>query len=398
MIVELKTRLLGFSHLGDDERANPARKPEVPKLPSPEEIVTHLNRHVIGHDAAKRTLATACYDHLMQCAATDLMGGKVGADNNTIVAGPSGSGKSAMIEVLGDFLGVPVVQVDCTNITPSGYKGKNLSQILDDLEERLVVADRTIPTLVVWEEIDKLAACGGEAGRYREMAQSDALRFLDGARCGASGRLDGSRILNIGCGAFVGLERIRNPEQSARIGFHLPGETEVNPERRDAAAVLQPEHLVKFGLMTEFVGRFSRFTVLDVIDRDVMRRIITDSESSVLVRKIAQFALHGVRLVFDDAAIDAVAEMAMVHPTGARGLRMILGRSLGNWEFQLPDLSNRGVTEIVFDAKAVRGEGEADVRCCPSQNVRTSLLEARRKAGSYAAIPPNRRSDELSEL
>jgi ATP-dependent Clp protease ATP-binding subunit ClpX len=365
-------------------------------LPSPEQIVTHLDRHVIGHEAAKRMLATACYDHLMQCAATDLMGGRVWLDNNCIIAGPSGCGKSALIQVLGDFLCVPVLQIDCTILTPNGYKGRNLSQIIDDLEKWLVQGGSTMPALVVWEEVDKLQSCGDDAGRYREMIQADTLRFLDGTMCGEEGTLDASRILSIGCGAFSGLDQIRSPDSIARIGFPtatVVGETEDHNRPGDP---LEPEHLVQFGLITEFVGRFSRFELLDAIDRSVMRRIITDSESSVLGRKMAQFGLHGVRLVFDGGAIDAVADMAIAHPTGARGLRMILGRVLGDWEFQLPGLAESGVTEICFDGRAVRGDGPPVITRATDRNVSESLNEARRKAGSYSGKAMRKGGDDLS--
>jgi ATP-dependent Clp protease ATP-binding subunit ClpX len=359
-------------------------------LPSPERIVGHLDRHVIGHDAAKRMLATACYEHLMQCATSDLSGGKVWPDNHCVIAGPSGSGKSLMISALGDFLGIPVFEIDCSNLSPNGYKGRNLSQIINDFESALVKDGKTKPALVVWEEIDKLRSQGDEAGRYHEMTQADALRYLDGALCGEEATLDASRILNIGCGAFAGLDRITNPDSIPRIGF--PTTTEIHPIKikRHTVKSLQPDHLVRFGLMTEFVGRFSRFAMLDPMDRGVMRRIIADSESSVLKRKMASFALHGVRLRFDDGAMDTVAEMVMAHPTGARGLRLILGRVLSECEFCLPELAENGVTEIVFDQAAVRGERPPDVKSSLSQQICDSLLQARSKAGSYSGRQCNK--------
>lgn len=373
--------------------ANQSRTPGL--LPSPERIVRYLDRHVIGHEAAKRMLATACYDHLMQCAASDLMGGKVWPDNHCVITGPSGSGKSLMISALGEFLGIPVFEIDCSNLTPNGYKGRNLSQIINDFESSLVKGGKTKPALVVWEEIDKLRSCGDEAGRYHEMTQADSLRFLDGAFCGEEGTLDASRILNIGCGAFAGLDRIMNPELIPRIGFPTaPDSHPIQPELQTARS-LRPDHLVGFGLVTEFVGRFSRFAMLDPIDRGVMRRIIADSESSVLKRKMANFALHGVRLRFDEGAMNTVAEMVMTHPTGARGLRLILGRVLSEWEFQLPELAENGVTEIVFDQKAVRGERAPYVKNSPTHQARVSLIEARSKAGSYSGRPCNRDEDDL---
>lgn len=127
-----------------------------PALPSPEEMVAHLDRHVIGHGAAKKMLAVACYDHLMQCAATDLMGGKVWPDNHSIITGPSGCGKSAMIGVLGRYLGLPVLEIDCSNLSAHGYKGRDLSQYFESFAEKISDEDSTRPAIVVWEEIDKL--------------------------------------------------------------------------------------------------------------------------------------------------------------------------------------------------------------------------------------------------
>ena len=381
-------------HLSDStqRRFAPARIQAA--LPSPEEMVAHLDRHVIGHAEAKRMIATASYDHLMQCAETDLMGGKVWPDNHSVVAGPSGCGKSAMIRGLGDFLRIPVLEIDCTSLSPNGYRGRNFNHILDDFETKLVDGGVTMPALVIWEEIDKLKITGGESGIYREMLQADTLRFLEGAICGEAGTLDSSRLLNIACGAFVGLERIMNPDSNPRIGFATESGVIGSSIVRRSRERLQPEHLVAFGLIPEFVGRFSRFVALDPINRSVMRRIITEAQSSVLTRKIANFALHGVRLVFDDGAIDVVADMAVAHPTGARSLRMILGRVLADWEFQLPILANAGVCEIRFDAQSVRGNGTPTVTRNPSQKASESLIHARRKAGTYAGKPLVRKSDD----
>jgi ATP-dependent Clp protease ATP-binding subunit ClpX len=395
VIDELKTGLRGFGGLDPSDMTGRNAGKSEPMLPSPEQIVRHLDRHVIGHDVAKRMLATACYEHLMQCATTDLMGGKVWPDNHCVIAGPSGSGKSLMISTLGDFLGIPVFEIDCSNLSPSGYKGRCLSQIVNEFEEWLVTAGKTKPALVVWEEIDKLRSLGDEAGRYREMAQSDALRFLDGATCGEDGTLDASRILNIGCGAFVGLDRIMNPTAIARIGFETASFGQADQPNCLPVLGLQPDHLVKFGLITEFVGRFSRFAFLDPIDRSAMQGIITGSESSVLKRKVAQFALHGVRLHFDDDAIAAVADMVLAHPTGARGLRLILGQVLSEWEFQLPELAESGVTDILFDERAVRGESHPVVKRSISQYARDSLLQARCKAGSYTSKLSKKERDDL---
>ncbi len=339
-------------------------------------------------------LATACYDHLVTCAMADMTGDDVWPDNHVILAGKSGTGKSAMLKVLGRYLGIPVVEIDCSNLSPAGYRGINLTHVYNDLEERLVESGLTRPAVLIWEEIDKLRSTVDEAGRYREMIQVDSLRFLDGALCGSDGTLDPTRILCIGCGAFGGIDQIRNPDLVSRIGFNSAR----NPSHGSGQYTppsLDPEHLVKFGLITEFVGRFSRFALLDPIDHTVMRRIITESESSVYRRKVEQFRLHGVRLSFDEGALNAVADLTMKHPVGARGLRLILSRALAPWEFQLPHLAEQGVTEIIFNEAAVLGLKEPEiVRASSEEGNSIPLLEARRKAASKS---PSQR-DEGDDL
>ncbi len=352
-------------------------KPDL--LPSPQQIVEHLDRHIIGHRSAKEMLATACYNHLLSCAIADMTGDDVWPDNHVILAGNSGSGKSAMLTVLGRHLGVPVIEIDCSNLSPAGYRGTNLANIYSDLEERLVESGVTRPALLIWEEIDKLRDAGDEAGRYRRMTQTDALRYLDGATCGSSGSLNPSRILSIGCGAFGGLDRIQNPELAPRIGFESAHKLAA-PNGRNTQPSLDPEHLVKFGLITEFVGRFSRFAMLDPLDQSVMRRIITDSESSVFRRKVEHFRQHNVRLSFTDEALDVVAKIAMEHPVGARGLRLILNRILAPWEYQLPLLAAMGIAHIEYTKAAVVGLECPVIHHAEGIKNNETLLDVRHKA------------------
>lgn len=249
-----------------------------PMLPSPDAIVAHLSRHVIGHESAKRTLAVACYNHFLQCACSD----RVCADNHVLIAGPSGCGKSAMIEALGGILHVPILQIDCAVLSPTGYKGRDLNQIIESLEERFVDGDRTRPGILVWEEIDKLRDDGFQAGSYRALVQCDALRLLEGAFCGSEGNLDASRILNIGCGAFIGLDDIRDSGRKSVIGFGNPAGGKLATRLAEPLPPVLPEHFVQFGLMPEFVGRFSRLATLEPLDAPAMRRVLVEAEGGVL--------------------------------------------------------------------------------------------------------------------
>ncbi|MCU0749401.1 MAG: AAA family ATPase [Akkermansiaceae bacterium] len=356
-------------------------------LPTPVEIAAALDRHIVGHAAAKKMLAVSCFKHLVACAAADINGGKIPPGNHCILAGPTGCGKSAMIGVLGDFLGVPILEINCAILSPSGYKGTTLNQHVAEFAGRLACGNKTSPAIVVWEEIDKLADDRSEAGRYRRMTQADALRFLDGAACGEEATLDASRILSIGLGAFEGLDRIRNPRTVPVIGFNGNADQEVKFDESGPDSELLPDHLIEFGLMPEFVGRFSQFAALDPIVAGTMKRIICESESSALLRRIAYFSLNGVRLMFDDDAVDVIVAMAMAHPTGARSLGMILNKLLLDLEFRLPDLVAEGVFEISFDKRAARGETGPVLARESSRELRESLMEIRRKAGGYITRP-----------
>lgn len=357
--------------------------------------MAHLDGRIIGHGAAKKMLAVACYEHLMQCATADLMGGKVWPDNHSIITGPSGCGKSAMIEALGAFLGIPVLQIDCSNLTPHGYKGRDLSQYFDSFAEKISDEDCTRPAIVVWEEIDKLSCYRDPvAGQYRAMVQADALRFLDGAVCGGDGYLDASRILSIGCGAFDGLDELRDPARRPEIGFGKIARTRSVSGGGEPLPPLLPEHLVQFGLLPEFAGRFSRLAALAPLDAVAMRKVLVEAESSMLKRRIAFFRLHAVELEVSEDGIDEMVSMAMGHPTGVRSLRLVLDRVLGEVEYRLPNLAAQGVMGITLGRRAVRGEAPPAERRTEDGRVPDTLLDVRKRAGCYRGkIDPTQKGD-----
>jgi len=326
-------------------------KPEL--LPTPNELVALLSKRVIGHEQAKRSIAVAVYQHLLNCAKCDTYGGRVETENHVLLVGPSGSGKSLLLRTLGDILRIPLFHIPCTNITPNGYKGKDLSEHLNTIGNVIVDEKFTHPAIVVWDEVDKLALYDSNdsaAAVYRRMTQMDFLTFLDGTKCGNDNEIDSSRILSIACGAFVGLDVIRNPQSKPVIGFKTG--TVVNPE---SLQPILPDHLISYGLLPEFVGRFSRLTALDPLDRRVMRRILTEADGNVLARRKEFFAVHGIRLEITDDAIDAVVSKAITHGTGARALRLVVDQILRTVEHRIPDMSQEGVTSLVIDLDTVHG-------------------------------------------
>ncbi len=326
-------------------------------IPSPAEIVAHLDQFIIGQDAAKRTLASACYCHLHSCAMTQSFGEYVWPDNHTLIAGGSGTGKSEMIRILCAYLRIPIYQIDCTMLTPAGYKGRGMEVVIDDLEQTMVKDDdSTPPFIVTWDEIDKLWDDGSEAGRYRRMTQADALKLIEGGK--VSENLNTSRILHIAFGAFVGMDKIRSPADPPQIGF------DTNEFRRVSTSSLHTEqiearHFIEFGLIPEFVGRFSRFTATNPLNKTDMMHIMLTSKISFLQRKIEQFQRHGTTLVFSIDAIEELAGMALSHPSGARGLRQIITQTLAPWDFQLTELLTGGVREIHYDREAIHDGSKA---------------------------------------
>ena len=363
----------------------------LPLLPTPDELVAMLSRRVIGHEQAKRELAVAAYNHLVSCAHSDLCGGKVQPEPLMLI-GPTGSGKSHLFRNLGEHLGLPMFMIVCSNIAPYGYKGRDVVQHLDDLSSKVVDAEYTNPSIVVLEEVDKLCDDGSQQGSYRRTIQQDFLTYLDGNLCGTRGKLDSSRILTIACGAFVGLDAIRDPLRKPVIGFNTLHNGSPLAHRPPP---VRPEDLVAYGMIPEFVGRFPRLCSLDALDATAMRRIITEAESNVLMRKKDFFLLHGVRLEFTEDALDAVVTMAMVHPTGARALRLIIDRVLRSVEHRLPEMARQGITALIYDRAAVLGHAPPTERNSGIPVFLDLLFEIRRRAASYAAwVKPHPSIDE----
>lgn len=363
-------------------------------IPTPGEMISLLSQRVIGQDEAKRVVAVAAYQHFLNCAKADLLGGRVEAENHVMLIGNTGSGKSMLLKNLQRILQCPGFFVSCTNITPDGYKGKNFVQHLDSIASELVDEGVTKPAIVVWDECDKLAIQGNNqavesANIYRRITQTEFLTYLDGIKCGSDGDLDSSRILNIAIGAFVGLDAIRNPTARPSMGFH---QALTADEKKATRQPITPEQLISYGLIPEFVGRFSRIASLDALDGTALRRILMEAEGNVLARRKEFFALHGITLEITDDAIDELIRMAMSLGTGGRALRVVVDRMLRSVEHRLPDMAHDGIHTLIFNRATIRGSAHPiELRGEPIQP--TQLLELRRHA-AYPAHKPKNHKDE----
>ena len=374
---------------------------EIRLLPTPSEIVGMLSKRVIGHEKAKRDLATAAYNHFLNCAKHEVEGTPLSvADQNTLIAGPSGCGKSLLLKTLGQVLRVPVIHIPCTNVSPNGYKGMDLTQWISRISRRLVDVDdaRTQPAIVVLDEVDKLRDDGSLQGSYRRTTQQDFLTYLDGALCGDDSEMDAAQILNIACGAFVGLDEIRQASvKRPVIGFRPHVEEPNSGNHTQGLPQLCPDDLIRFGFIPEFVGRFANITALDSLDGGTMRRILCEAEDNILARKKNLFDLHGIGLELTDDAISEVVAMALKNATGARSLRLILDKLFKEMEYRLPELAQLGVTSLVYDRETVRGTASPTQRIGSEFRPLADLLRARQKAGSYADWKMKPRESEKTD-
>lgn len=359
-----------------------------------------MSREVIGHDQVKCDLAVAAYTHFMMCAKAEAHGGQVRTRQNTLLVGPTGCGKSYLLKTLAKVLRVPLIYISCAEIAPCGYKGRDMSEWVKSISNRIFDEDdvRTQPTVVIWDEIDKLRDDGSLQGSYKSTVQKEMLTYLDGCLCGIDNELDSSQIFNLACGAFVGLDEIRQPESNKPvIGFQQPYAQSHSKDRMQPLLPLVPEHLVRYGFTPEFVGRFSNLASLEAPDHATMRRILCEAENNPLAEKKQLFAIHSIRLELTDDAIDEVIDMAVAHATGARSLRLILDKLFKQTEFHLPEMAARGVSSVVYDCDAVTGKSPPAERTeCGARPLET-LQQIREKAGSYANWKkPQTDSDILS--
>jgi ATP-dependent Clp protease ATP-binding subunit ClpX len=354
-----------------------------PLLPTPNELIAMLDRKVIGQIEAKRTLAVAAYNHFLFCSLAELTGSPV-EPTSVLLIGPTGSGKSHLLRTLRECLGIPMIYLTCTGLTQNGYKGINVNEVLERLEHELLDDYRTQPAIVVWDEVDKLREHPhlNHHPVSSRGVQQDLLTYLDGTCCGKSGQLDSSRFMNVACGAFVGLEDLRKRHGTGpQIGFAT---TAVPTDPEEYLEPLSTQHLIDYGLIPEFIGRFATITELVPADNMMLRRILTDAEGNPLASKKRLFELHGIELKITDCALDELIARAAKMGTGARSLKRVLQNTLGRYDCRLPELAAKGVLSLTITAETVRGEKPAMRVTSRELKDLTQLIALRKHAGVYS--------------